>query len=164
MQTLRYIGIMLALVLLQVLVLNRIHLFNCATPLLYTYFVIQFPASTQHWEKLLLSFVLGLLIDTFSNTPGLASASLVLIAFIQPYMLQLMQDKEDDVNESPSVYSLGWLKFSTYAITLLLIYCLTFFSLEFMSYTHWMEWLMSFAGSLALTIVTVFVVNVFRKA
>ena len=32
----------LALLLVQVLVLNNIHLFDCATPLLYVYFVVSF--------------------------------------------------------------------------------------------------------------------------
>ena len=32
----------IVLCLVQALILNRIHLFNCATPLLYVYFVMMF--------------------------------------------------------------------------------------------------------------------------
>ncbi len=37
-------GIFIALCLMQALVLNRIHLFDCATPLLYVYFAITIPS------------------------------------------------------------------------------------------------------------------------
>ena len=66
--------------LVQVMVLNRIHVFNCATPLLYVYFAIMFPRSYPKWAIMLWCFALGVVIDAFSNTPGVASASMTLVA------------------------------------------------------------------------------------
>jgi hypothetical protein len=42
---------------------------------------------------------LGLGIDVFSNTPGLAAGSMTLVAAVQPYIMQLFiqRDDEDDV-------------------------------------------------------------------
>ena len=54
------------LCLTQVLVLNRIHLFGYATPLLYVYFVLLFPRNYPKWALLLWCFALGLVNDTFS--------------------------------------------------------------------------------------------------
>ena len=68
-----------ALWLAQVLILNRIHLFDVATPLLYVFFVITFRRSSPKWQFLLWCFALGLLIDVFSNTPGLAAGSMTLM-------------------------------------------------------------------------------------
>lgn len=53
------------LVLLQVLILNNIHLAGYATPFLYTYFILKFPSSVSRNELLLWAFFLGLIIDIF---------------------------------------------------------------------------------------------------
>lgn len=50
----------LVLLLAQVLVLNHIHLFDCATPLIYVYFVISFQRGYPRWAILVYSFLLGL--------------------------------------------------------------------------------------------------------
>lgn len=63
------------LCVVQALVLNHIHLFGCATPLLYIYFIMLFRRNTQPWIILVSSFLLGLCIDTFSNTPGVSSGA-----------------------------------------------------------------------------------------
>ena len=67
------------LLLAQVLVLNHMWLLNVATPLLYVYFAITFPRNTEKGEVLVWCFILGLLIDIFSNTPGLAAGSLFIL-------------------------------------------------------------------------------------
>ena len=43
------IVMMVVFCLVQVMVLNRIHVFNCATPLLYVYFAIMFPRNYPRW-------------------------------------------------------------------------------------------------------------------
>ena len=56
------------LVLLQVLVLNNIHLFGIITPFLYIIFIINLPYNiSRHWS-LLIAFLLGLVVDMFTNT------------------------------------------------------------------------------------------------
>ena len=65
------------LVLSQALVLNHIHLFGYATPLLYIYFVVSFPRNYPKWGIILWSFLLGLNVDAFSNTPGVAATLLI---------------------------------------------------------------------------------------
>ena len=83
-----------ALWLAQVLILNRIHLFDVATPLLYVFFVITFRRSSPKWQILLWCFALGLLIDVFSNTPGLAAGTMTLMAVVQPYLLELFVPRD----------------------------------------------------------------------
>ena len=50
------------------------------------------------WAMLIWAFLMGLTIDTFSNTPGVASASLTLIAALQPYVLQLFIPRDSSDN------------------------------------------------------------------
>ena len=63
------------LLLVQGLVLNHIHLFDCATPLIYIILVLHFRRNQSRWSALLWSFSLGLCVDVFANTPGVAAAS-----------------------------------------------------------------------------------------
>jgi len=153
--TLKRLSFFLVLCLAQVLVLNRIQLFNMATPLLYVYFILTFPVGYPKWGLLLWSFTMGLIIDTFSNTPGVASASLTLIGCIQPYLLSLFLPQ--DVNEMMhvSIKTLGLGKFFTYSLLSVFIFCVVFFSLEAFTFFNWQYWLGSIVGSTILTIMLV---------
>ena len=86
------------LLLAQVLVLNHVHLFGVAIPLLYVYFVLSFPRDYSRNGALVWSFLLGLSIDIFSNTPGVAAFSMTLVAVIQPYVLRLFIQRDNDDN------------------------------------------------------------------
>ena len=60
MDFLKQLGLFVVFVLIQTMVLGRIHLFDFATPLLYVYFVAMFPRNYPKWAILLWSFALGL--------------------------------------------------------------------------------------------------------
>ena len=46
------------------------------------------------WGILLWCFALGLCVDIFSNTPGVAAAAMTLTAAIQPYVLNLFTQRD----------------------------------------------------------------------
>ena len=115
------LGIFVVLVLVQGLVFNHIHLFNCATPLLYILMVLHFRRNHPRWSVMLWSFMMGLCIDVFANTPGVAAASMTFIGLLQPYLFELFvpRDSADDLEPysfiiwysllwRPSISSIGW--------------------------------------------------------
>ncbi|MBR1933361.1 MAG: rod shape-determining protein MreD [Prevotella sp.] len=155
--------IFLLLCLTQALVMNRIQLFNCATPLLYVYFVIMFPRNYPKWATLLWSFFMGLTIDMFANTPGVACASLTLLGAVQPYLLELFIPRDAEENMASAARTLGWGKFFTFTAILVLIYCLVFFSLEAFNFFNWLHWLECIGGSAVLTIALVMTLESIRK-
>ena len=77
---LKTLGTFLVFLLVQVLVLNQVHLFDSATPLLYIYMVLLFPRNYPKWGMLAWAFAMGLGVDMFSNTPGVAAAACGLVA------------------------------------------------------------------------------------
>ena len=141
-----------ALLLAQVLVLNHVWLMNVATPLLYVYFAITFPRNTEKGEVLVWCFILGLFVDIFSNTPGLAAGSLTLIGMIQTYLVELFVPRDSAENLDVSAATLGWGKFSMLSSILILIYCLLFFILEAFNFFDWQLWLLRAVCSAALTL------------
>ena len=82
------IGWFIGLVLLQVLILNNVHIAGYATPFLYIYFILKFSSGTSRNELMLWAFFFGLTIDIFSDTPGMNAAAAVLLAFLRPSLLR----------------------------------------------------------------------------
>lgn len=145
--------LMLLLALMQALVLNRVHLFSCATLFVYLLFPMSFSTSMPRWAALVWCFTLGLLVDIFSNTPGLAAASLTLIGAIQPYVLNAFVSREEAEDFKPSLKTMRWVRFSVYTLMLTFVYCLVFFTLEAFSFFDIMMWAESIIGSVLFTFV-----------
>lgn len=159
---LKRVGLLIIFIIAQALVLGHIHLFDCATPLLYVYFALLLPRDHPRWASLLLCFLLGLGIDTFSNTPGLAAASMTLIGFVQPYILSLYLDREDAEDFKPSIATMGWGKYISYAFFLIFLFCVAFFSIEAFNFFNWQQWMMCIGGSFLVTIILIIVIDSVR--
>lgn len=151
------------LALVQVLVLNYVWLFNVATPLLYVFFAITFPRNSAKGEVLVWCFMLGLVIDLFSNTPGLASGSMTLLGLLQPYLLELFVPRDSAENMEVSVATLGMGKFFTFSLILTLLYSLLFFALEAFNFFEWQMWLLRSVCSTALTMVLMLAIESVRS-
>lgn len=150
------------LLLIQVLILNNIHLFQVATPLLYVLFVITFRRGMPKWMILTYSFLLGLLLDIFTNTPGLAAGTMTLIAVIQPYLLETLTPRDSAENMRVSVSTMGFSKFVTFSAILVGIYCVVFFALEAFNFFDWQMWLLRAVSSALLTLLFVLAIESVR--
>lgn len=157
------IGLMVFFILVQVLILNHIHLFNVATPLVYVYFILLFPRNQQRWVSILLAFFLGLILDSFSNTPGETAFALTLTAFIQPYFLSLYLERDNSDNFTPSMAKMGFMKYATYVLLLTFIFCFTLFTLEAFSFFNWAQWLLCILGSWGVTSLIIIAIDSVRK-
>ena len=154
---------MVVFVLLQALVLNNIHIFNIATPLLYIALPLKFDSEQSRWSSLLWCFTTGLLIDIFANTPGLAAGSMTLFGAMQPSILRLFIQNSEDEYIKPSAQTIGWMKYSTYTILASIIYCFIFFTLEAFTFFNPLLWLLKIAGSALLTIIILIAMERIKK-
>ena len=152
-----------ALFVAQVLILNHVHLLGVGTPLLYVYFAITFRRNFPKWLVLVSCFLLGLLIDVFSNTPGLAASTMTLVALAQTYLIELVapRDSAEDLEASAKV--LGLTKFVTLSALLTLLYCLVFFALEAFNFFDVLLWLARSVISFVLTMVLILAVERVRS-
>lgn len=129
----------------------------------YVYLPLLVQRGYPRWALMLLCFVMGLVVDMFTNTPGLACASLTLVGFLQPYLLELYLKKEDDPAFRPSIANMGFGKFLSYSFFLTLVYCIAFFALEAFTFTDWLMWIESAAGSLVLTLLLIITIDSLRR-
>lgn len=152
------------LLLVQVLVFNHIHLFNCATPLLYVYMPVLFSRNNSRWVVLLLSFFMGMAIDVFQNTPGVAMATMTFIGLIQPLILGVFMQQDSEADIVPSMRTLGVAKFSYYSFIITFLYCLVFFTLETFTFFNWLQWLETVGASTLLTYILILVLENLRRS
>ena len=160
---LRQLGVFAVLCVAQALVFNRIHLFGCATPLIYIYMIMKLERNYPKWGTLLWSFALGLTVDMLSNTPGVAAASLTLVGAVQPYFMELFVQRDAPDNLTPSMNSLGYGKFSFFASVLTLLYCVVFFTLEAFNFFNVVQWIAQILGSTLITLVMLLTIESVRK-
>ncbi|WP_066224083.1 rod shape-determining protein MreD [Formosa haliotis] len=78
----------LLLVLVQVVILNHINFLGYINPYLYILFIVLYPIKNDRIVFLLLSFLLGILVDIFSDSGGIHAAACVTIAYIRPLVLK----------------------------------------------------------------------------
>lgn len=168
---------LLGLAAAQVLILNHIHLWGFASPLILVYMSLLFGRGYPKWAILLWCFSTGLVVDIFSNTIGIGAASMTLVGALQPYWLGALET--DGRSGSPlqgggggretanhggiSVRDIGWVKYSVYASVLVLLFSLCYFTLETFSFFNWRLWLRSVLGSWALTLLLILTIESLRK-
>lgn len=147
----------------QIFVFNHIHLFHYATPLMYIYFIMRFPLTSSRCGLLMWSFCLGLIIDIFANTPGVATASLTIVGFVQPYIIQLFLPKDDFAPLQPSISVFGFGVFLKYASTIVLLFTLLFFSFEAFNLFNFQDWILRVVASAAITVLFIVVLESLKK-
>lgn len=125
----------IVMILLQVVVCNRIILFNVAVPLVFIYFIIRQPMWLPTYILLTLSFLLGLTIDIFSDTPGLNALGCTVIAMLKRPLFFAYVEKDDNTdNIVPSIKSIGFGAYSKYMLSMVAIFCTIVFSIEYFSF------------------------------
>lgn len=119
------------LVFLQVFLLKNITLYNVSTPYLYIMFILLLPFETPNILLFALSFLMGITIDAFYDTPGLHAASCVLLAFVRILFISITVQKDGFDNEpEPTLSIMGIRWFFTYALILTLFHHFFLFNLE----------------------------------
>ncbi|MFT3703724.1 MAG: rod shape-determining protein MreD [Agriterribacter sp.] len=111
----------LILILAQVFILNKVPpLHQFITPYLYFIFILWLPYKIPRLSLTLLGFAFGLCLDFFSKTPGLHAAACTLIAYLRPFVINVLISKEDSGFNyvAPAPSSMGWTPYVVYVLVL----------------------------------------------
>ena len=157
------IGWFIGLVLLQVLILNNVHIAGYATPFLYIYLILKFESDTPRNALMLWAFFLGLAVDVFSDTPGMNAAATVLLAFLRPTFLRLFVPRDTLDTLVPAIRTMGILSFLKYLVVSVLAHHGLLLTLEFFSFAHIGTLLLRIAASTLLTVTCIMAVEGIRK-
>jgi rod shape-determining protein MreD len=127
----------IVLLMVQVLVINQIELTGYVNPYIYILFIMMLPINMNKHMVLLLSLLMGLSVDIFSNTVGMHTSACLLIGFLRPYLLHFIAPREGiEIILSLNVKGLGLNKFLVYAALMVFTHHTWLYILEAFTFLH----------------------------
>lgn len=129
----KYIVRFVLFILFQVYVLDKIRLHQMLTPYIYFMFILWLPFKMNRSLLMLTAFILGYTLDSFRHHPGFHAAACVLIAYVRPFLVNLLipQEGAETNYEEPSFQSMGGIvPYMIYAGLLALLHNAWLFLLE----------------------------------
>lgn len=110
----------------------------------------------------------GLSLDYFTGTPGLHAACCTLIAYIRPFLLNVLipQETTEQSYLEPSIKSMGWAPYSLYVLILTLIHHVYLVLIEWLQFGNFLYFLGKVLGTTAISLLLIFITEMlfFRKA
>jgi rod shape-determining protein MreD len=147
-------------ILIQVLVLHKIPtLHRFITPYLYFLYILWLPFRMPRVVIMLVAFFFGLTLDYFLMTPGLHAAPCVLIAYIRPFIVNILisQEGAEQNYASPSAISMGPTPYATYVVVLTLLHHGYLVFLEWMHFGTFLYFLGKVLGTTGISLLLILV-------
>lgn len=153
----------IVLVAVQVFVLDNIQFLGYINPSLYILFILSLPVKFPKWIELLLAFLLGFIIDVFSNTLGINTFATVLVAFIRTPLINLFTNFDEGFNPTPSYKTFGVLNYIKYIVFSVLVLETALISLESFSIINVPSILLKIIMSSVVTIILILLLQTFKS-
>lgn len=142
----------IALLLVQILICNHVHVFGFINPDLYLMALLLLPMTMPKSAQYGIAFATGFIVDIFDMTFGFhAIASLIIIA-LRPWTIKLFsinKKKTDEAAPSPKNRDFKWLL--TYTLFIVLIHQFIICMLETSSFNRFGMTLLSVAINTGIT-------------
>ena len=132
--------------------------------IIYPLFILLAPLNMPRSLLIILSFAMGLTIDSFYDSVGVHASACVFTAYIRSIVLKMVEPFEGySIGISPSRNNLGFTWFMSYSSILLFLHCLFYFSVEAFSFVYYidiaMRTLFSFLFSMSLIMIHQLIFN-----
>ena len=149
-------------ILVQVFVLNKIPpLHQLATPYIYFLFILWLPFKIGRRTLMIIALALGLCLDYFTKTPGLHAAPCVFIAYLRPFLINVLISQEGaEANyEEPSIRSMGFVPYFTYTAVLTLFHHGFLFLLEALQFAGLWYFVVKTSLSVVISLLIILIVE-----
>ncbi|PZR29304.1 MAG: rod shape-determining protein MreD [Citrobacter freundii] len=147
-------------IFVQVYILDKVGaLHQYIIPYLYYLFILWIPFSVSRIGLLFIGFVTGMALDYFTNTPGLHAAPCVLIAYLRPFVINILSPKDTaEFNyREPSPRSMGWTPYLVYVLILTVFHHLYLVILEWLSFGSFFHLLIKVLSTTAISLLLVII-------
>ena len=146
------------LILLQVYVLNKVpHLHRFITPYLYYLFILWLPFSISRVTLMIVGFITGMTLDYFMMTPGLHAAACVLVAYLRPFIINILAPK--DVSgfsyREPSPKAMGWTPYLVYTFILTIFHHSYMILLELLSFGSFLDFIIKVIATTGISMLLI---------
>jgi len=158
----------LLFIFVQVFVLFQVNpLHQFIVPYLYFLYILWLPFNTPRITLTLIGFLFGLTLDYFTKTPGLHAAPCTLIAYMRPFLVNILirQEGAEQNYSSPSITSTGLAPYATYVFILTLIHNGYLVCLEWIEFGSFFYFAGKVLASTGVSMLLIFVTEIlfFRK-
>lgn len=123
------------LIIVQILIFNKLNFFGFINPLIYILFIYWYPIKENRTTFLIVSFLLGLCVDIFSDTLAINAAATVTIAYFRPVLMRFVFGVNYEFQSFKLNSSTKAQQF-TFLALLIVIHHLTYFILEIFSFSN----------------------------
>lgn len=126
----RFIG----LLFLQVFILNHVNIFGYINPMVYIAWVFLYPVRKTRGLFLILSFLLGISVDFFSDSGGINAFAITFIAYFRlPILMAVLRKSDLDYGQF-NLKTLSANKIILFISILTFIHHFIVFSIEYFSF------------------------------
>lgn len=148
------------MLLSQVLIFNHIALFNVAVPIVFIYFIIRLPISLGNGVLFTLAFFLGLIVDICSDTPGVNSLASTLLAALKKPAYYAYVPRDDKTKYLiPSLSSLGVATYCKFLVTMVGLYSVMAFTIEYFNFADVKDIVILSASSCLFTFIILLAID-----
>ncbi len=162
MDWIRQIGRYILVMLLQVLLFDQLQLWGVCHPYVYVLCLLMMPITLPHNIDMLIGALAGLIMDVCCNSLGVHISVCVLIMFARPYLVGVLVNDKDRLNEQLSIRSLGMEAMVKYVCILVVVHHFLIFLLGAWSWHHIGFVLLATLVSSLITILIILGYNVLR--
>jgi hypothetical protein len=150
----------IVLVLVQVLVVQNINLTGYVILLPYVLFILSLPFETNKVLVMVLSFVIGVVIDYFYDSSGIHASACTAMGFARYYVLKYIAPREGyDAGVRPTIDDMGIQWYLRYAGTLVLFHHFLLFYLEIFRFSEFFHTLLRVILSSMATCVLIYIIQ-----
>lgn len=155
-------------IIIQVYILSQIPpLHQFITPYLYYLFILWLPFTISRSLLLITAFCFGLTLDYFLGVPGLHAAPCVLIAYLRPFLINLLISQEGaELNYAePSIKSMGFTPYSLYVLVFTFIHHFYLIFIEWMHFGTFLYFLGKVTATTGISMLLILITEMlfFRK-
>ncbi|KIC92383.1 hypothetical protein [Flavihumibacter sp. ZG627] len=155
-------------ILVQVFVLHKIPpLHQFVVPYLYFLYILWLPFNMGRTWLMVVAFLFGLSLDYFLVTPGLHAAACVFIAYIRPFLVNLLirQEGAEQSYGAPSPASMGWAPYSVFVLVLTVLHHGYLVFLEWMQFGNFWYFLGKVFATTAVSLLLILITELlfYRK-
>ena len=142
----------IGLVLLQVLVLNRMHMNGYATPFLFFYFILKYNSGVSRNTLMVWSFF-----------PGMNAAAATLLAFMREPILRLVTLRDSAEDFEPGIKSMGISPYFRYILLCTFLFCSILMVIDTFSFFNLPVLLLKILTDASITIVCILCAEAIRR-
>ena len=156
-------------ILFQVFILNEVPpLHQFIVPYIYFLFILWLPFNINRFFLLIIAFAFGTSLDFFTGIGGLHAAPCLLIAYLRPYILNLLiaKDSTEKNYSEPSIVSMGWAPYSLYIAILTFCHHFLLVLIEWLQFGNFVYFIGKVVGTTFISLLLIFIAEMlfFRKA